>query len=42
MKIYFSSLALISPDSDEARIIVSYFIQLCEVFDAPARQNDKV
>ena len=37
MKVYFSSLALISPDSDEARIIVSYFIQLCEVFDAPAR-----
>jgi len=42
MKVYFSSLALILPDSDEARIIVSYFTQLCEVFDAPARQNDKI
>lgn len=37
MKIYFSPFALISPDSDVARIIVSYFIQLCEVFDAPSR-----
>jgi len=42
MEIYFAPFALIQPDSDVARIIVSYFIQLCEVFDAPARQNDKV
>ena len=40
MRVYFAPLALIPPDSDEARIIVSYFIQLCEVFDAPTRQND--
>lgn len=37
MEIYFASFALIKPDSDEARIIVSYFVQLCEVFDAPSR-----
>ncbi len=42
MKTYFAPLALISPDSDVARIIVAYFIQLCEVFDAPAGQNSKI
>ena len=37
MQNYFAPIALIQPNSPEARIIVSYFIQLCEVFDAPAR-----
>ena len=37
MKTYIASMALIDADSDVARIIVSYFIQLCEVFDAPSR-----
>ena len=37
MQNYFAPIALIQPNSPEARIIVSYFILLCEVFDAPAR-----
>ena len=37
MSIYFASFALLSQDAPEIEIIVSYFIQLCEVFDAPTR-----
>lgn len=38
MQKYFSIFALTSDAESEAlRIIVSYFIQLCEVFDAPSR-----
>lgn len=46
MKIFFAPFALLNPadetNSDVLRIIVSYFVQLCEVFDAPSRQNDKI
>ena len=37
METYFASFLVENPESDVLRILVSYFIQMCEVFDAPTR-----
>ena len=36
MEVYFASFAGVEPYCEEVHAIVSYFVQLCEVFDAPA------